>query len=110
MVRTIQTTTPRAELKPIVRVFAQREIARTSEGFSQLDIASLEHVISFGFGDRTRVQYKSGQTKMVPAIHIVGTQTAPSSCGYFDGYHFDFGIFLKPFAISRLFRIPSSTV
>jgi AraC-like DNA-binding protein len=44
-VRTIQTAMPRAELKPFVRVFAQREIERTSRGFRQLDIQVAEEYL-----------------------------------------------------------------
>jgi AraC-like DNA-binding protein len=109
-VRTIQTAMPRVELKPFVRVFAQREIARTSEGFRQLDIASLEQILSFGFGEATRLDYTNGRSKLVPRVHVVGSQTAPSSCAHFNGYHFDFGIFLKPAALWQLFRIPPAVV
>jgi AraC-like DNA-binding protein len=108
--RTIQTAMPRVELKPFVRVFAQREIARTSQGFRQLDIASLEQILSFGFGDVTRLDYTNGQSKLVPPIHVVGSQTAPSSCAHFDGCHLDFGIFLKPAALWQLFQIPPAVL
>ena len=104
--RTIQIAIPRRELREFVRVFAQRDIACTSEGFSQPDTASLEHILAFEFGDAARVDYTNGQSKLIPRMHVVGSQTSPTGCAYFTGRHDGFGIFLKPLASWQLFRIP----
>jgi AraC-like DNA-binding protein len=101
---------PRVELKPFVRVFAQREISRTNEGFRQFGIASLEQVLSFGFGDAVRVDYTNGRSKVGPPVGVIGSQTAPFSWAHYDGSHLDFGIFLKPTALWQLFGIPPAVL
>jgi hypothetical protein len=75
-VHTIQTALPRRELTEFVRVFAQRDVSCTGEGFRQFDIASLEHILSFDFGDLSTIHYTNCQSKFVPRIHVVGSQTA----------------------------------
>jgi hypothetical protein len=105
-VHKIQTALPRRELKQFVRVFAQRDVACSGEGFRQYDIASLEHILSFDFEDLSTLHYTNGQSKLVPRIHVVGSQTGASSYAHFTGRHNGFGIFLKPLASWQLFRIP----
>jgi AraC-like DNA-binding protein len=105
-VRTIQIAKPRRELREFVRIFAQRDIAYTDEGFNQDDTASLEHILAFEFGDCARIEYTNGQSKLVPPIHVVGSQISSTGCAYFTGRHDGFGIFLKPLASWQLFRIP----
>ena len=107
--REIQTATPRAELRRFVRVFAQRDVFCTEE-LTQTDTASLEHILAFGFGDTARIDYKDGTSKLVPPIHVVGSQTTPKGCAHFVGRHLGFGIFLKPFALWQLFRIPPAEI
>jgi AraC-like DNA-binding protein len=102
----IQTALPRHELKDFVRVFAQRDISCVGDGFRQSDIASLEQILSFDFGDLETIHYANGQSKLVPRIHVVGSQTAGSCYAHFKGRHNAFGIFLKPLALWQLFRIP----
>jgi hypothetical protein len=53
MVRTIQTATPRPELREFVRIYAQREITCDGAGFAQANTAVLEQVLAFELGDRT---------------------------------------------------------
>lgn len=105
--RTIQTARPRAELKEYVRVFALREMTCSGAGFTQADIACLEHILAFEFCDPIRID---GESKLVQKIHVAGSQTFPSGCAYFTGRHFAFGIFLKPLASWQLFRIPLATL
>lgn len=107
--REIQTETPRLELRRFVRVFAQRDIF-CAEELTQTDTASLEHILAFGFGDTARIDYKDGTSKLVPPIHVVGSQTAPKGCAQFVGRHLGFGIFLKPLALWQLFRIPPAEI
>ena len=106
----ILTALPRPELKPFVRVFASRDVSCTGDGFRQYDIASLEHILSFDFGDLSTLHYANGQSKLVPRIHVVGSQTAASSYAHFHGRHNGFGIFLKPLASWQLFRIPPAVL
>jgi AraC-like DNA-binding protein len=105
-VHKIQTALPRREVRPFVRVYGQRDVACSGEGFRQYDIASLEHILSFDFGDLSTLHYTNGLSKPVPRIHVVGSQTAASSYAHFTGRHHGFGIFLKPLASWQLFRIP----
>jgi AraC-like DNA-binding protein len=109
-VHRIQTATPRAELKEFVRVFAMREIVCNGTGMEQLDTASLENILAFGFADLTKIDYLDGRSKLVPQIHLVGSQTSPTLRGHFYGRHYDFGIFLRPLALWQLFHIPPAVV
>jgi AraC-like DNA-binding protein len=103
--RTIQTATPRPELKEFVRSYAQREIESDGPGFEQANIASLEHILSFDFRDQT-LMVSDGRRILLPKINVVGSQTLPSGCAHFSGRYFAFGIFLNPLASWQLFRIP----
>jgi AraC-like DNA-binding protein len=105
-VHKIQTALPRHELKEFVRVFAQRDVSCVGDGFRQYDIASLEPILSFDFADLSTIYNVQGQSKLVPRIHVVGSQTAASSYAHYKGRHNGFGIFLKPLALWQLFRIP----
>ena len=104
--RTIQTALPCQELKQFVRVFAQRDISCVGDGFTQSDFASLEPILSFDFGDLSTIYNLKGQSKLVPRIHVVGSQTAATGYTHFKGRHNGFGVFLKPLASWQLFRIP----
>jgi hypothetical protein len=105
-VHRIQTALPRRELRDFVRVFAQRDISCVGDGFKQSDIASLEQILAFDFGDLETIHYANGESKLVPRIHVVGSQTAGSCYAHFKCRHNAFGIFLKPLALWQLFRIP----
>jgi hypothetical protein len=109
-VRTIQTAMPRAELKDFVRLFALREMTCTDGGYTQPNMASLEHILAFEFGDSLTIECGPGKSKVAPKIHGCGSQTSPYGCDYFTGRHFAFGIFLRPLASWQLFRIPLATV
>jgi AraC-like DNA-binding protein len=109
-VHRIQTATPRAELKEFVRVFAMREVVGDGTGMEQLDTAALDHILSFGFADPAKIDYPDGRSKLVPQIHVVGSQTSPTSRAHFYGCHYDFGIFLRPLALWQLFHIPPAVV
>lgn len=104
--RTIQTATPRPELKEFVRSYAQREIECDGAGFEQPNIASLEQILAFDFCDQTLLNFSDSQSVLLPRINIVGSQTQPSGCARFSGRFLAFGIFLKPLASWQLFRIP----
>ncbi len=105
----IQTAPPRLELRPFVRVFAQRDVFCTEE-ITQADTASLEHILAFGFGDMARIDYTDGTNKVIPLIHVVGSQTAHKGSAHFVGRHLGFGIFLKPLALWQMFRIPPAEI
>jgi AraC-like DNA-binding protein len=104
--RTVRTATPRSELKEFVRSYAQREIECDGAGFEQPNIASLEHILSFDFCDRTLMDFPDGQSVLLPRINVVGSQTLPYGCAHFSGRFSAFGIFLMPLASWQLFRIP----
>jgi AraC-like DNA-binding protein len=108
-VHEIRTAIPRLELQKFVRVFAQRDVFCTEE-IVQADTASLEQILAFGFGDSARIDYTDGTSKVVPLIHIVGSQKAHTGVGHFVGRHLGFGIFFKPQALWQLFRIPPAEI
>ena len=101
----IETAIPRIELRRFVRIFAEREISST-EGCTQADIATLEPLLAFTFGDAGWIEYRDGRSKIVPPIHLVGSQTSPVGLAGVVGRQLGFGIFLKPLALWQLFRIP----
>ena len=106
----IQTALPRHELKDFVRVFAQRDVSCVGDGFRQYDMASLEHIMAFDFGDPSTIYNFNGQSKLVSRIHVVGSQTAATGYSHYKGRHHGFGIFLKPLASWQLFRIPPGVI
>jgi hypothetical protein len=79
----IRSAIPRREFAAYVRVFAQRDVFCAGEGFRQHDIAQLEHILAFDFGDLATIHYENGHRKFVPRIHFVGSQTAASSYAQF---------------------------
>lgn len=107
---TIQTALPRRELREFVRVFAERDVVCIGKGLIQPDVAQLEHIWAFEFCDSARIEYSNGESKLVPRIHIVGSQASHSSFAHFHGRHLGFGIFLWPLASWQLFRIPPAAL
>ena len=104
-VHVIETAIPRIELRRFVRVFAEREISCTEE-CAQADVASLEPLLAFTFGDPGRIDYRNGTSKVDPPIHLVGSHTSPIGLSCVIGRQLGFGIFLKPLALWQLFGIP----
>jgi hypothetical protein len=56
------------------------------------------------------MRYSDGQTRFIPRIHVVGSQTHPSGEASFAGRIVAFGVFFQPYALWQLFRIPSSVL
>jgi AraC-like DNA-binding protein len=108
--RTIQTATPRPELREFVRVFAQREITCEGGGFAQANAAVLEQVIDFELGDRTLLDFPDGRSELSFKSNAWGSLTYPFGGAHFNGHIFGFAIFLKPFASWQLFQTPPSTL
>jgi AraC-like DNA-binding protein len=106
--RTIQSAAPSCKLREFVRSYAQREINCTDIHLVQTSIASLEQILAFNFCDQPMLRDPAGHTKLVPRIHVVGSQTHPSGEAIFSGQVVAFGVFFEPYALWRLFRIPSS--
>ncbi len=104
---TIQTARPQPALREFVRSYAQREMTHAATGFELPFIASIEPILSFNFYDRESIQNAGGQRQLVSRLHVLGPQTYPSRIAHFNGYTLAFGIFLKPLALWKLFRIPS---
>ena len=74
---TIQTAKPRVELREFVRVFAQREMIWGGTVYAQPNLAALEHIMAFEFGDSITIEYGPGKSMLAPKIHIRGSQTSP---------------------------------
>jgi AraC-like DNA-binding protein len=108
--RTIQTATPRPELREFVRVYAQREITCEGGGFAQANAAVLEQVIDFELGDRTLLDFPDGRSELSFKSNAWGSLTYPFGGARFNGHIFGFAIFLKPFASWQLFQTPPSTL
>jgi hypothetical protein len=101
---------PATNSRSLFAFFAQRDISCVGEGFRQSDLASLEHILGFDFGDLSTLHNVKGESKFVPRVHFVGSQTAASGYAHYKGRHLGFGIFLKPLASWQLFRVPPSVV
>jgi AraC-like DNA-binding protein len=108
MSHTITFVTPRPELQEFVIGMGQREMCLGDATYSQVDAASLEHILSFSFSGRPFLNFRNGKDDYVPLVHLVGSQPSPLSVAHFTEHVFAFGIFLKPFASWQLFRIPPS--
>ena len=103
---TIQTAMPDSRLISFVRCFAQREISEPASSVAQTCLAQLEHTLAFYLQGRATMHYWSGNTAVLPRIHLVGATSRSPGCAYCTGSVSAFGIFLKPFASWQLFRIP----
>ena len=108
--RTIQTATPRPELREFVRVYAQREITCEGAGFAQANTAVLEQVLAFELKDRMVLDFPDGRSKPCPGINAWGSLTYPFGGSRFSGHILGFAIFLRPFASWQLFRIPPCAI
>jgi AraC-like DNA-binding protein len=103
---TIQMAMPDSRLTSFVRCFAQREISAQASSLAQTGLAQLEHTLAFYLQGQPTMHYWSGTTAVLPRIHFVGAHTRSPGCAHFTGSVSAFGIFLKPFASWKLFRIP----
>ena len=107
---TIQTALPRRELAKLCSRFCstRRLVLGPEPGIQAKPISRPLNISSRSTSTTlSRLHYTNGRSKLVPPIHVVGSQTAPSSgARTLDGYRLDFGIFLKPLASWQLFRIP----
>jgi AraC-like DNA-binding protein len=108
--RTIQTATPRPELREFVRAYAEREITCEAGGFAQANSAVLEQVIAFELGDRTLLDFPDGRSELSSKSNVWGALTYPFGSARFNGHIFGFAIFLKPFTSWQLFQTPPSTL
>jgi hypothetical protein len=95
MVRTIQTATPRPELREFVRVYAQREIKCDGAGFAQANTAVLEQVLAFELDARMVLGFPDGRSELCPGINAWGSLTYPFGGASFSGHILGFAIFLK---------------
>jgi AraC-like DNA-binding protein len=106
MLRTIQTATPRPELRDFIRTYAQREITADEPGSIQANIAVLEQVLAFEVRDRMHLEYPGHLDRPCPRINLWGSLTCPFGQHRLDGHIIGFAVFLRPHASWQLFRIP----
>jgi AraC-like DNA-binding protein len=97
---------PDPPLKQFVRCFAEREMKLQTSSLVQTSLASLESILAFDLRNRPVMEHSSGRITAIPRMQLVGTQTRSIGCAHFTGHILAFGIFLKPFALWQLFRIP----
>jgi AraC-like DNA-binding protein len=93
-------------LRDFVRAYAQRHISDTLVD-AQPVVASLEQVIYFDFANPVWVEYRDGRTEPASRISIVGAHSWSRASLRFQGHVESFAIFLQPFALWQLFRIPN---
>lgn len=110
MVRTIQMATPRPELREFVRVYAQREITCEGADFAQANTAVLEQVLAFELSERTVLDLPDGESRICHGVNVWGSLTYPFGGARFSGHILGFGVFLTPFALWQLFRIPPGAI
>src|ERR1700712_3983757 len=108
--QTIRTSRSHPSLRQFVRCYAQREMTCPAQGSELPFIASLESILSFNFADREIMDRTRSQSQLVARSHILGPQTACTRRARFQGHMRAFGIFLKPQAFWRLFRVPSQVL
>lgn len=108
--RTIQSATPRAELREFVRIFAQREVSADEPDSSQANIAVLEQVLAFELRDRMRLEYPGQTDRPCPRLNLWGSLTRPFGQHHLDGDIIGFAVFLRPHASWQLFHIPPAVL
>ena len=75
--RTIETATPRVELRQFVQVFAQRDIDCAEGVFSQPNTSALEQGISFHLEGQTMLNYPRDRSRLAPKVFVFGGLTPP---------------------------------
>ena len=73
--RSIQTATPRRELKEFVRCYALREIDCGEAGLGQADMATVDQAIGFYLDGQTFLDSPDGQSKLSSQISVFGPIT-----------------------------------
>lgn len=96
----------RAELRPYVRAYAQREVEAVA-GVIQPVPASLEHVIEFDFIELPKIVTSNGRNQTAYRTSVVGPHTSPGAHVHLIGKVESFGIFFEPCGLWQLFRVPN---
>ncbi|GAA3753999.1 helix-turn-helix domain-containing protein [Terriglobus aquaticus] len=104
--RTVLSSTPRSELLPFVRAYAQREL-RLEPDIEQPVVATLEQVLQFEFADPLAIHYADGNLQYPGRITLVGAHTFPRASILFRGSIESFGVFFQPLGLWQLFQIPN---
>lgn len=104
--RTILSSTPRPELLPFVRAYAQRTFGLEPET-EQPVIATLEQVLQFEFADPLTIHYADGTLQRTGRTALVGAHTFARASILFQGSIESFGVFFQPLGLWQLFHIPN---
>lgn len=103
----LYSTSPRAELRPYVRAFAQRKISGAGgKEFVQPIPAGLEQTVEFEFGEHPIVEFGDGSFSPTYQVGAIGPSVyRPANIHLRDGIE-SFAIFFQPLAFWQLFRVP----
>lgn len=104
---TLKVRRPRAELRPYVRTFVQRQIGLGSPVMIEPTTAQLEQIFAFDFGTPAELWWPDGRVQVVDTTSVAGAQTRFACHMHLRGGIESFGIFFSPTAFVRLFGIPS---
>lgn len=101
---TLRSASPRLQLRPYVRAYAQRRIERTDPLVVEAVPAQLEQVLNFEFGVMPGVRHRDHEISS--PVWIGGAQT--SFPGYMEIYPEveSFAIFFQPMGCSQLCAVP----
>jgi hypothetical protein len=105
---TLRVHRPTTQLRPYVRVFAQREIGRAGFPLIEPTIAQLEQNLTFDFGTPVEVLWPDARLGLINRTSTAGAQTRFAAHMRLRAGVESFGIFFGPTGFSRLFGIPMS--
>src|SRR5215469_2167738 len=103
---TLKLRIPRPELRPYVRIFAQRNTAVTDKLVIEPTTAQLEQILTFELGAIPEILHPNGRIQVCSRVGIAGSQIRFAAHMCLQGDVETFGIFFRPSGLSRLFGVP----
>jgi AraC-like DNA-binding protein len=100
------SASPRLELKPYVRAFAQRRIPEDSAELVEPVPACLDQILNFEFGVRPIAELGDTSQFTIHRLSVVGSSAYRPLNMHLSGGVESFAIFFQPLAFWQLFRLP----
>jgi methylphosphotriester-DNA--protein-cysteine methyltransferase len=104
------SVSPRLELKPHVRAFAQRRLEQDSAELVEPVPACLDQILNFEFGVRPIAELGDASRFTINRLSIVGSSAYRPFNMHLSGGVESFAIFFQPLAFWQLFRLPTSSL
>ncbi|WP_442886437.1 DUF6597 domain-containing transcriptional factor [Edaphobacter sp. HDX4] len=104
------SASPRLELKPYVRAFAQRRLEKNSAELVEPVPTCLDQILNFEFGVRPVAELGDASRFTIHRLSVVGSSAYRPINMHLSGGAESFAIFFQPLAFLQLFRLPLSSL